>query len=141
MKNIVKGSILSAALLFSLTACAPSVDTMVSNLKNNEFKVVETTDQSELLGLTATINLALTLVGEDFTVKIVYMASAGKVDDEGAHSASIVEFEDGSQAQNVYNVLGDDALQGEDEEEYDVVVVGAAIVSYNDDYTKGILGL
>ena len=160
MKKIIKYFALSAAVLMSASACAPSADQMVENLKNDGF-VVEEAPEDMLslteLGLTAALKL---LDVEDPNVTILRWVTAIKAPEvsvnekifkagdvsisaDSGHFASIIEFENGDMAQKVWdNAL--DALGSEEETEANKdlsKVSGSCIVSWSDDYTKGILGV
>lgn len=160
MKKIIKYFALSAAVLMSASACAPSADQMVENLKNDGF-VVEEAPEDMLslteLGLTAALKL---LDVEDPNVTILRWVTAIKAPEvsvnekifkagdvsisaDVGHAASIIEFENGDMAQKVWdNAL--DALGSEEETEANKdlsKVSGSCIVSWSDDYTKGILGV
>ena len=132
MKKIIKYFALSAAVLMSASACAPSADKMVENLKNDGF-VVEEAPEDMLslteLGLTAALKL---LDVEDPNVTILRWVTAIKAPEvsvnekifkagdvsisaDVGHAASIIEFENGDMAQKVWdNAL--DALGGSEEE-------------------------
>ncbi len=160
MKKIIKYFALSAAVLMSASACAPSADQMVENLKNDGF-VVEEAPESVIKPTETALTLALKVLGEDDpNVTILRWVSAMKAPEvsvnekifkagdvsisaDSGHVASIVEFENGDMAQKVWdNAL--DALGSEEETEANKElskVSGSCIVSWSDDYTKGILGV
>ena len=144
----------------SASACAPSADQMVENLKNDGFVVEEApksvTDSTELA-----LTLALKLLNiEEPNVTILRWVAAIKAPEvsvnekifkagdvsisaDAGHAASIIEFENGDMAQKVWdNAL--DALGSEEETEANKdlsKVSGSCIVTWSDDYTKGILGV
>ena len=160
MKKIIKYFALSAAVLMSASACAPSADQMVENLKNDGF-VVEEAPESVIKPTGTALTLALKVLGEDDpNVTILRWVSAIKAPEVSVnekifkagdvsisadlgHAASIIEFENGDMAQKVWdNAL--DALGSEEETEANKdlsKVSGSCIVSWSDDYTKGILGV
>lgn len=160
MKKIIKYFALSAAVLMSASACAPSADQMVENLKNDGF-VVEEAPKSVTDSTGAALTLALKLLNiEDPNVTILRWVAAIKaaevsvnekifkagdvsVSADLGHAASIIEFENGDMAKKVWdNAL--DALGSEEETEANKdlsKVSGSCIVSWSDDYTKGILGV
>lgn len=161
MKKIIKYFALSAAVLMSASACAPSADQMVENLKNDGFVVEEApksvTDSTEL-ALTLALKL-LNIEDPDVTIlrwvmamkapevsvnEKIFKAGDVSISADVGHAASIIEFENGDMAQKVWdNAL--DALGGSEEEteaNKDLSKVsGSCIVTWSDDYTKGILGL
>ena len=160
MKKIIKYFALSAAVLMSASACAPSADQMVENLKNDGF-VVKEEPESVIKPIETALTLALKVLGEeDPNVTILRLVTAIKAPEVSVnekifkagdvsisadlgHYASIVEFENGDMAQKVWdNAL--DALGSEEETEANKdlsKVSGSCIVSWSDDYTKGILGV
>lgn len=160
MKKIIKYFALSAAVLMSASACAPSADKMVENLKNDGF-VVEEAPESVIKSTETALTLALKLLDvEDPNVTILRWIAAVKepeisvnekifkagdvsISADSGHFASIIEFENGDMAQKVWdNAL--DALGSEEETEENKdlsKVSGSCIVSWSDDYTKGILGV
>lgn len=160
MKKIIKYFALSAAVLMSASACAPSADQMVENLKNDGF-AVEEAPESVIKPTETALTLALKVLGEeDPNVTILRLVTAIKAPEVSVnekifkagdvsisadlgHYASIVEFENGDMAQKVWdNAL--DALGSEEETEVNKdlsKVSGSCIVSWRDDYTKGILGV
>ena len=160
MKKIIKYFALSAAVLMSASACAPSADQMVENLKNDGF-VVEEAPESVIKSTETVLTLALKVLGEDDpNVTILRLVTAIKAPEVSVnekifkagdvsisadlgHAASIIEFENGDMAQKVWdNAL--DALGSEEETEANKdlsKVSGSCIVSWSDDYTKGILGV
>ena len=160
MKKIIKYFALSAAVLMSASACAPSADQMVENLKNDGF-VVKEEPESVIKPIETALTLALKVLGEeDPNVTILRLVTAIKAPEVSVnekifkagdvsisadlgHYASIVEFENGDMAQKVWdNAL--DALGSEEETEVNKdlsKVSGSCIVSWRDDYTKGILGV
>ena len=160
MKKIIKYFALSAAVLMSASACAPSADQMVENLKNDGF-VVEEAPESVIKPTEIVLTSALKVLGEDDpNVTILRWVSAIKAPEVSVnekifkagdvsisadlgHVASIIEFENGDMAQKVWdNAL--DALGSEEETEANKdlsKVSGSCIVSWSDDYTKGILGV
>ena len=160
MKKIIKYFALSAAVLMSASACAPSADQMVENLKNDGF-VVEEAPESVIKSTGIVLTSALKVLGEDDpNVTILRWVTAMKAPEVSVnekifkagdvsisadlgHAASIIEFENGDMAQKVWdNAL--DALGSEEETEANKdlsKVSGSCIVSWSDDYTKGILGV
>ena len=160
MKKIIKYFALSAAVLMSASACAPSADQMVENLKNDGF-VVEEAPESVIKSTGIVLTSALKVLGEDDpNVTILRLVTAIKAPEVSVnekifkagdvsisadlgHAASIIEFENGDMAQKVWdNAL--DALGSEEETEANKdlsKVSGSCIVSWSDDYTKGILGV
>ena len=64
MKKIIKYFALSAAVLMSASACAPSADQMVENLKNDGF-VVEEAPESVIKPTEIVLTSALKVLGED----------------------------------------------------------------------------
>ena len=160
MKKIIKYFALSAAVLMSASACAPSADQMVENLKNDGF-VVEEAPESVIKPTEIVLTSALKVLGEDDpNVTILRWVSAIKAPEvsvnekifkagdvsisaDSGHVAAIIEFENGDMAQKVWdNAL--DALGSEEETEANKdlsKVSGSCIVSWSDDYTKGILGV
>ena len=160
MKKIIKYFALSAAVLMSASACAPSADQMVENLKNDGF-VVEEAPESVIKPTETALTLALKVLGEDdpnvtilrwvAAIKApevsvnekIFKAGDVSISADLGHTASIIEFENGDMAQMVWdNAL--DALGSEEETEANKdlsKVSGSCIVSWRDDYTKGILGV
>lgn len=160
MKKIIKYFALSAAVLMSASACAPSADQMVENLKNDGF-VVEEAPESVIKKTETALTLALKVLGEDdpnvtilrwvAAIKApevsvnekIFKAGDVSISADVGHAASIIEFENGDMAQKVWdNAL--DALESEEETEANKdlsKVSGSCIVSWSDDYTKGILGV
>lgn len=160
MKKIIKYFALSAAVLMSASACAPSADKMVENLKNDGF-VVEEAPESVIKPTETALTLALKVLGEDdpnvtilrwvMAMKApevsvnekIFKAGDVSISADVGHAASIIEFENGDMAQKVWdNAL--DALESEEETEANKdlsKVSGSCIVTWSDDYTKGILGV
>ena len=148
MKNLLKPILLSGVFLLSLSSCAKSATDMVESLRNNDFEVEHITreENEEIKALDALLNLGLFAAGyiEDVKegVTVNSMAVGVKVDEEGAHGAQIVEFGSGDEAGLFYKFY--DENKGADTEiefEGTMVQVGSCLVSYTDDYTKGVLGI
>lgn len=148
MKNLLKPILLSGVFLLSLSSCAKSATDMVESLRNNDFEVEHLTreENQEIQALDLAFNAALFAkryikdVKEGVTVNS--MAVGVKVDEEGAHGAQIIEFGSGDEAGLMYKFY--DENKGADTEiefEGTIVQVGSCLVSYTDDYTKGVLGI
>ena len=148
MKNLLKPILLSGVFLLSLSSCAKSATDMVESLRNNDFEVDHRTreDYQEIQALDMIFNAALLAKRyiEDLKegVTVNSMAVGVKVDEEGAHGAQIVEFGSGDEAGLFYKFY--DENKGADTEvgfEGTIVQVGSCVVSYTDEYTKGVLGI
>lgn len=148
MKNLLKPILLSGVFLLSLSSCAKSAADMVESLKNNGFEVEHRTreDYKEIQAMDLIFNAALLATDyiEDMKdgVTTMSMAMGVKTDEEGVHGAQIIEFGSGDEAGLIYKFY--DENKGEDTEiefEGTIVQVGSCLVSYTDDYTKGVLGI
>ena len=148
MKNLLKPILLSGVFLLSLSSCAKSATDMVESLKNNDFEVEHLTreENEEIKAVDALLNAGLLVAGyiEDVKegVTVNSMAVGVKVDEEGAHGAQIIEFGSGDEAGLMYKFYDENKGEGvEVEFEGTIVQVGSCLVSYTDDYTKGVLGI
>ena len=148
MKNLLKPILLSGVFLLSLSSCAKSATDMVESLRNNGFEVEHITreENEELKAVDALLNAGLFAARyiEDLKegVTVNSMAVGVKVDEEGAHGAQIIEFGSGDEAGLIYKFY--DENKGADTEvgfEGTIVQVGSCVVSYTDEYTKGVLGI
>ena len=150
MKRILRPIMMSAVFMLSLTSCGgKSTASMIEALKSNDFEVQQMTTEEhekELNALETIINLGLLAAGSIKDIKdgvdILSLTYAAKVGDSGTHAAGIYELGSTDEANLIYKFVEENGnLSEEDQELTNFVVTGSCYIGYNDDYTKGVLGI